>query len=82
MAAPKYRHHHQQLRRKWAPLVAAGGVTCSRCQQPILRGQAWDLGHVEGNPHAYAGPQHAACNRDTADERGAADPAPRPRTRW
>ena len=82
MALPKYRRAHQQLRARWAPVVAAGGVNCSRCHQPIIHGQAWDLGHVEGNPYQYAGPQHQRCNRDTTNERGAADPQPRPRTRW
>ena len=74
---------HQRLRRAWAPAVAAGGVTCAKCGQPILRGQRWDLGHVPGSgKRLYAGPQHQRCNRDTGDERGPADPEPRGRTRW
>jgi hypothetical protein len=82
MADPRYGHSHQRLRRRLALVVAAGGATCTRCGQPIRPGQPWDLGHVEGNPYQYAGPQHAMCNRNTANERNAADPAPRPRTRW
>ena len=82
MALPKYRHRHQQLRRRWAPLVRAGGVNCSRCHQPIMPGQPWDLGHIPGNPYQYAGPQHRHCNRNTSSERAVADPQPRPRTRW
>jgi hypothetical protein len=80
--AQRYGNVHQRLRRRWAPLVAAGGASCSRCDQPIHPGQPWDLGHTPGDRHTYAGPQHSVCNRNTTDERGAADPAPKPRTQW
>lgn len=78
----RYGPTHQKLRRRWAAVVATGGVSCSRCDRLITRGQEWDLGHVAGDPSRYAGPQHAVCNRNTTNERGAADPQPRFRTRW
>ena len=31
---------------------------CARCHQVILPGQAWDLGHVDGDGLRYAGPEH------------------------
>lgn len=78
-----YGRAHQLLREQWKATVAAGGVICPRCQQPIRRGQPWDLGHVPGSgKRLYAGPEHSRCNRSTANERGAADPAPTPRTKW
>lgn len=75
---------HQRLRRRWAPIVATGNVTCPRCQQPIARGERWDLGHEPGtDKRAYRGPEHARCNRATTGrERTATDPTPRPRTHW
>jgi hypothetical protein len=51
------------------PLVLAGGVLCARCGQPILPGQHWDLGHVDGDKSRYAGPEHRTCNRGTSGRR-------------
>lgn len=53
---------HKALRRRWAPVVAAGGVICPRCERAITPGAAWDLGHTD-NRSAYTGPEHASCNR-------------------
>ena len=51
---------HQAARREWAPIVAAGGVLCVRCELPIEPGADWDLDHRPGGSHpAHAGP----CNR-------------------
>lgn len=82
--AKGYGAAHQALRRKWAPLVRAGGVACAKCGGLIQPGERWDLGHVPGSQRqAYRGPEHRACNRATAGtERPVKDPAPRPRTRW
>lgn len=78
-----YGTQHQRLRARWAPVVAAGGATCWRCGQVIRPGQPWDLGHTPGSgKRMYSGPQHTACNRDTADERDNHDPDPTPRTKW
>jgi hypothetical protein len=33
---------HKRLRRQWASRVAAGGVDCARCGQPIVPGSPWD----------------------------------------
>jgi hypothetical protein len=57
---------HKALRRRWAPLVAAGGVLCARCGEPIDPGTPWDLGHVDDDRSRYSGPEHRACNRATA----------------
>ena len=57
-----YGHHHQVLRRQFAPLVAAGGVACARCGELIEPGSAWDLGHSDDGL-GYNGPEHAYCNQ-------------------
>jgi hypothetical protein len=60
---------HRAQRKLLEPLVAAGVVTCVRCGELIERGQKWDLGHVDGQPWRYAGPEHARCNQATAAHR-------------
>jgi len=80
--AKGYGAGHQRLRRTWAVQVAAGGVDCAKCGQPIRPGQRWDLGHQPGTKAAYRGPEHATCNRSTAEERNTGDPRPTPRTKW
>jgi hypothetical protein len=67
MAQRGYGAAHRRLRALWAPVVAAGGVVCSRpeCPYPgrlIVPGQAWDLDHTEDRG-AYLGPAHQLCNR-------------------
>src|SRR5574343_94611 len=47
-----------ELRRQWAPIVAAGGVPCARCGQPITG--AWDLDHL---PDGTSRPSHPSGNR-------------------
>lgn len=54
----RYGGDHQQLRRQWAPIVAAGGVPCARCGQPIAG--AYDLDHL---PDGTSRPSHPSCNR-------------------
>lgn len=53
-----YGYLHQQERKRLAPIVLAGGVLCARCGLPIESGQAWDLGHADGNRERYTGPEH------------------------
>lgn len=80
-----YGRAHQQLRRQWEPMVRTGRVVCPRCDQPIGRGQAWDLGHDDNDRRKYTGPEHAECNRSAGSAKAHSnrvDPAPKPRTRW
>lgn len=58
-----YGTEHDRLRRYWKPIVAKGKTHCSVCGKLIEPNQRWDLGHVEGDRRAYAGPQHESCNR-------------------
>ena len=63
----QYGWPHQQLRARWAPVVAAGQAECQaeRCLMPsrwIAPGQEWDLGHQPGKA-GYRGPEHRKCNR-------------------
>jgi len=63
---------HQKLRNRWVPYVARGEVDCARCGQTIWPGEAWDLGHVDGDKSRYAGPEHRSCNRVAGAKQGAA----------
>ena len=60
-----YGHHHQQLRKRLAPLVAAGLARCARCGEAIKPGEPWDLGHDDLDRSLYKGAEHARCNRVT-----------------
>jgi hypothetical protein len=64
-----YGTRHYKLRKQLAPLVASGQAICSRCRLPILPGEPWDLGHVDGSKTEYAGPEHRRCNRATSRHR-------------
>lgn len=57
---------HQQLRKREARRVDAGGVLCARCGRPIIPGSDWDLGHDDRDRSRYTGPEHSACNRATS----------------
>jgi len=62
-----YDQNHDNLRAKWAPLVAAGTVLCWRCNTLITPGEPWDLGHDDHDRTKYRGPEHAdRCNRSAA----------------
>lgn len=62
---------HQALRRRLAPLVAAGRAVCARCGEAIKPGDPWDLGHEDGDRLRYSGPEHRRCNRATASHKAA-----------
>jgi hypothetical protein len=62
------RHHSSRAQRRaraaWAPIVTAGHARCRRCEQPILAGQPWDVGHLDdlalgGSPTGATRPEHA-----------------------
>lgn len=60
---------HRAERKRWLPIVQAGGVLCSRCGHRIQPGSDWDLGHTDDRT-AWTGPEHAACNRADGARRG------------
>lgn len=86
----RYSSHHRAERKRWRPQVEAGVVRCARCGQAIRRGQAWDLGHVDGGgPTDYSGPEHARAtdcaaggNRATAKHAADKKRAPRHSREW
>jgi hypothetical protein len=55
----KYGHVPRSYRKRWKSEVDAGRVKCARCGRPIVPGQLWDLGHIDGDSSRYAGPEHA-----------------------
>lgn len=63
--AHRYGPNHRATRTAWAPLVATGGITCSRypddpkCPGLIGPTEPWDLDHLDDGEH----PAHSACNR-------------------
>ena len=65
-----YGTDHQRDRRRWAPLVAGGGVDCWHCQEPIDPGEPWDLGHDDRNRSLPPRPEHRRCNRATLGRNG------------
>ncbi len=58
-----YDASHDRLRRRWAPSVARGLVSCWRCGLLITPGQPWDIGHDDVDRSIVRGPEHARCNR-------------------
>jgi hypothetical protein len=68
-AARGYGRAHQLLRARWAPRVAAGGVDCWRCGQPIRADEDWHLGHDDHDRTIYRGPEHVGCNCATEGRR-------------
>jgi len=74
----RYGQRHRDLRQQFAPLVLSGEVACVRCGDPILPGQHWHLGHRDGDPTAYAGPEHATCNMRAGRWRQLIDEEPPP----
>ena len=64
--SPQYSTEHQKTRARTRKVVLAGGARCARCGGLIQPGEPWDLGHVDGDPSRYAGPEHRRCNRATS----------------
>jgi hypothetical protein len=40
-----------------------------RCGKQIHPLQPFEMGHVDGDPTRYAGPEHRKCNRSTTSRR-------------
>lgn len=74
MASPKYRWAHQQERKRWAPVVAAGEAYCvervcllrSRWIRP---GSRWHLAH-DPTGTVWIGVAHEKCNTSEGAARG------------
>ena len=60
---------HKKERKRWAPRVRAGVVSCWRCGDPIDPDARWDMGHVDEDGRARGfpprHPEHRGCNRAT-----------------
>ena len=74
MAKPRYRHAHQQERKRWEPTVAAGDAYCVEpvClyrSRWIPPGSAWNLSH-DPSGTVWIGPSHEKCNLSEAAKRG------------
>jgi hypothetical protein len=63
---------HQQVRARWAPLVARGEVVCARCGRAIALGTPWDMGHSDFDRSVYSGPEHRRCNRSAGARKATA----------
>ncbi len=74
-----YGSNHQRLRKRLAPSVERGEVTCWRCGKWIRPGTPWDLGHDDYDRSITRGAEHARCNRSTT---GRKPQAPRRPQRW
>lgn len=67
-----YGADHRALRASWQQRMDSGeAVGCWRCLTPIDPHEPWDLGHDDrsNSTSTYRGPEHRACNRDTASRR-------------
>jgi hypothetical protein len=70
-----YGTNHQNLRKRWAQVIAeepvycARGTSCLYRDRPegtlIMLGELWDLGHDDVDRSRYTGPEHRRCNRAT-----------------
>lgn len=74
VSKPRYRYAHQQERKRWAPVVAAGEAYCAevRCLMKsrwIAPGSRWHLAH-DSTGTVYVGVSHARCNTSEGASRG------------
>jgi hypothetical protein len=66
-----YDARHRRIRAQWAPLVAAGGVICWRCNLVIPPGAPWQMGH-DDDKTGYVGPEHQSCGSADGGRKGLA----------
>ena len=57
------------LRKRFAPLVASGAMSCARCGELIRQGEKWCLDHDDLDRSRYIGVSHARCNYQTSTHR-------------
>jgi hypothetical protein len=55
----------------YARLVESGQAVCARCDESIMPGSSWDLGHTPDRT-GWTGPEHSRCNRIAGAKTGAA----------
>ena len=60
---------HQRERRRYARILAATPLPCTRCGEPVHATNAWDLDHDDNDRSRYLGPAHSACNRRAGQPR-------------
>lgn len=73
MSKPQYRYAHQQERKRWAPVVAAGEAYCTEpiClmrSRWIPPGTPWHLSH-DAATGRWIGPSHRRCNLAESNRR-------------
>ena len=67
-----YGTEHRRLRAQWKARIDAGlQPACTRCPNPILPGQPFELDHSDDRT-TWLGPAHQHCNSSTGGRKGAA----------
>lgn len=61
---------YRQAKEAWRPIVAAGGVACSRCGQILDPLAPWDLDHYDDTDPEALHPAHPICNRAAGGAKG------------
>lgn len=74
MSKPRYRYAHQQERKRWEPVVAAGEAYCAepRCLMRtrwIAPGTKWHVSH-DPSGTVVIGVSHERCNTSEGATRG------------
>lgn len=74
MSKPRYRHAHQQERKRLEPSVNRGEAycvepVCLKADRWIEPGTPWDVSH-DPTGQTTIGPSHRRCNRSEGARRG------------
>lgn len=65
-----YGKEHREAREEWGRRIAAGGVVCVRCREPLSSDEPWDLGHDDLLSEIILGPECRKCNRVSGGKKG------------